>query len=80
MLFHLALAKNDVSKIVFGPLSDYTINFLRHVKDFLGLTFKLETFKDETNDDDDEELQMGGDKVLLTCVGSNYRNVSYGTK
>ena len=61
-------------------LSNYTVNFLRHAKDFLGISFKLETFDPAADDEDDRDLRLGGNKVLLTCVGTNYRNISYGTK
>ena len=85
MLLHLGLSKNDVSKLVVGPLSDYTVGFLRHFRDFFGVSFKLETFQGKGGDDDEEEeeeedLQLGADKVLLTCVGANFKNVGYATK
>nr|CAG4640852.1 EOG090X05X4 [Eulimnadia texana] len=69
----MALGPKDVSKTLLGPLSPYTINFLRHLRDFLGTMFKIET---KTRDSDDEELQTGADKVLLTCVGIGYTNIS----
>nr|ACO15044.1 RNA 3-terminal phosphate cyclase-like protein [Caligus clemensi] len=68
----MALSQRDVSKIVTGPLSDYTVHFLRHLRDFFQITFKLETFEDE----DSSELQMGADKVMLTCVGTGFTNIA----
>ena len=79
MLLHLGLSKNDVSKLVVGPLSDYTVGFLRHFRDFFGVSFKLETFQGKEIDEE-EDLQLGADKVLLTCVGANFKNVGYATK
>lgn len=67
-----------------GPLSDYTINFLQHLKEFFGCTFKLEIFQgagdaESSNDDDDDdenERPPGSQKVVLTCIGIGYSNIS----
>ncbi|KAK0077565.1 hypothetical protein PV325_003740 [Microctonus aethiopoides] len=66
----MALGKKDVSKILVGPLTQATIQFLRDLKDFFGVVFKLEQAKDE--EDDDVTL----DQVLMTCVGIGYSNLS----
>ncbi|XP_057672458.1 probable RNA 3'-terminal phosphate cyclase-like protein isoform X1 [Diorhabda carinulata] len=68
----MALGDKDVSKLVTGPLSDYSIWFLRHLRDFLGVTFKLEPFVE------DEEYSKNGSssKVLLTSIGIGYTNIS----
>ncbi len=56
---------------------------LRHIRDFLGVTFKLEVDRPQEGDSSDpageageETLALGGDKVLLTCVGVGFRNLS----
>ncbi len=73
--FHLAF--QDVSKVVTGPLSDYSVHFLRHLRDFFGTTFKLEAkAAEEEAGEDGEELRTGADKVVLTCVGTGYTNLS----
>ena len=41
----MAMGPTDVSKFVVGPLSPYTVQFLRHTRDFLDVMFKLETRK-----------------------------------
>jgi hypothetical protein len=41
---------------------------LRLLRDFLGVTFKVK------NDHDGGEI--GGDTVLLSCLGSGYKNVA----
>ncbi|XP_011499814.1 PREDICTED: RNA 3'-terminal phosphate cyclase-like protein [Ceratosolen solmsi marchali] len=64
----MALGKKDVSKIIVGPLTPATIQFLRDLKDFFGITFKLENYKDEENI---EQRQ-----ILLTCIGIGYSNIS----
>uniref|UniRef100_A0AAR2LM64 RNA 3'-terminal phosphate cyclase-like protein n=1 Tax=Pygocentrus nattereri TaxID=42514 RepID=A0AAR2LM64_PYGNA len=69
-LLYMTLDQQDVSKTLLGPLSPYTIEFLRHIRDFFQIMFKIETQKA------DEDEQKGGDKVLMTCVGVGYSNIS----
>lgn len=66
----MSLGPKDVSKLVIGPLSDYSMWFLRHLKEFFGITFKLEPYISEDMDDGDSQ------KVSLTCVGVGYVNIS----
>ena len=55
----------------------FRINFLRHIKDFFGIMFKFDVDKPgQSEDDDEEQPALGGDKVLLTCVGVGFRNLS----
>ncbi|KAF3423474.1 hypothetical protein E2986_10603 [Frieseomelitta varia] len=63
----MALGKKDVSKVVTGPLTPAMIQFLRDLKDFFGIVFKLEPYKEE-----DEILEQ----VILTCVGVGYTNIN----
>merc|ERR1711911_558863 len=61
------------------PLAPYTVQCLRHVRDFMDLTFKLETFnnkEDDMGDEDDDNLKLGADKVMLTCVDTGYTNMN----
>ncbi|XP_072397045.1 probable RNA 3'-terminal phosphate cyclase-like protein [Diabrotica undecimpunctata] len=67
----MALGDKDVSKLVTGPLSEYSIWFLRHLKDFFGVTFKLEPFEEE-----ESSSGQGSSKVLLTSIGIGYTNIS----
>ncbi|XP_042911920.2 RNA 3'-terminal phosphate cyclase-like protein [Parasteatoda tepidariorum] len=69
----IALGTTDVSKIKIGPLSPYTIQFLRHMNDFLQVKMKLETEKNE-------DLQLGTHKVSITCVGIGFTNISRGVQ
>ncbi|XP_014217192.1 RNA 3'-terminal phosphate cyclase-like protein [Copidosoma floridanum] len=64
----MALGKKDVSKMIVGPLTPAMVQFLRDLRDFFGVTFKLENVKDE----DGESTEQ----VLLTCVGIGYSNLS----
>ncbi|XP_029469463.1 RNA 3'-terminal phosphate cyclase-like protein isoform X2 [Rhinatrema bivittatum] len=68
VLLLMALGQQDVSKVLLGPLSPYTIGFLRHLRSFFQIMFKIETKSHE-------ELK-GGEKFLLTCVGIGYSNLS----
>ncbi|XP_058157789.1 RNA 3'-terminal phosphate cyclase-like protein isoform X2 [Dasypus novemcinctus] len=68
-LLFMTLGQQDVSKVLLGPLSPYTIEFLRHLKSFFQIMFKIETKPCG------EELK-GGDKVLMTCVGIGFSNLS----
>lgn len=68
----MCLGQKDVSKFMTGPLSQYTITFLQHLKEFFGITFKLEHFLPPNEDD----VIPGADKVLLTCVGIGYTNLN----
>ena len=42
----------------------------------MDLTFKLETFKNKDELDEEQELKLGADKVMLTCVGVGYSNMN----
>ncbi|KAJ3662719.1 hypothetical protein Zmor_007052 [Zophobas morio] len=63
----MALGQQDVSKFVTGPLTENTIAFLRHLKEFFGVTFKLKH---------EDSSGTGTQKVVLTCVGTGYINFS----
>ena len=66
----MSLGPRDVSKIVSGPLSNYSVSFLRHLRDVFQVTFKLDNVENE------DELNMGTDKVAMTCVGIGFTNLS----
>ncbi|XP_058833572.1 probable RNA 3'-terminal phosphate cyclase-like protein [Topomyia yanbarensis] len=73
----MALGQKDVSKFLIGPLSQYTVYFLQHLREFFGITFKLENADGEEDDDSMEEDGLtGSNKVMLTCVGIGYSNYS----
>lgn len=58
----MAFNQRDVSELRFGPLTTYTIHYLRHLKEFCGLTFKL-------NSENYPE-------VLVACQGIGYKNMN----
>ena len=59
----MALTPEDVSKVRFGKLTEYSIQYLRHIRDMLNVTFKIVP-------------DMESKTVLLSCVGSGYRNIA----
>ncbi|NP_001089932.1 uncharacterized protein LOC735001 [Xenopus laevis] len=67
VLLLMTLGQQDVSKVLLGPLSPYTIEFLRHLRSYFQIMFKMEskTF----------EERKGAEKVLLTCVGVGFSNL-----
>ena len=71
----MALGQKNVSKFLSGPLSQYTISFLQLLREFFGVTFKLENYKDEILEEENEE-EAGSTKVMMTCVGIGYSNIS----
>ncbi|XP_028660773.2 RNA 3'-terminal phosphate cyclase-like protein [Erpetoichthys calabaricus] len=68
-LLYMTLGQQDVSKVLLGPLSPYSIEFLRHLRNFFQVMFKIETQQPE-------EERKGGEKVLMTCVGTGFTNLS----
>lgn len=52
------------------PLSPFRIEFLRHIRDFFQIMFKIDVQKTL------EDERKGGDKVLMTCVGVGYSNLN----
>lgn len=70
-LLFMALGQKDVSKMLLGPLSSYTISFLQHLREFFGVTFKLENYAPQ-----EEESVPGANKIVATCVGIGYTNIS----
>ncbi|GAB1605437.1 RNA 3'-terminal phosphate cyclase-like protein [Argonauta hians] len=69
----MVLGSQDVSKLQVGQLTPYTIGVMRLIRDFFKVMFKVEEMKENFGD---EELKTGDKKLLLTCVGVTYTNVS----
>lgn len=69
----MILGEQDVSKILTGTLTPYMVQFLRHIRDFFQVLFKLETVN---HNPDEAGGKLGGSKVLLTCIGVGFSNIS----
>ena len=63
MLLFMTLSPEDVSKIRVGKLTPYSIQYLGHLKEFFGVTFKI-------------RADRSSQSVLLSCLGLGYKNVS----
>ena len=74
-LLFMALGHTDISKLQLGPLSPYSVQLLRHMRDMFHITFKLEIdqqYKQEL----DLEYKKGSQKILATALGIGYVNLS----
>jgi len=68
VILFAALNPGSVSKVLCGQLTPYSVELLRHMKTFLGVTFRLEQV--------DEASKSGGPKVKLTCIGVGIQNLA----
>ena len=50
----------------------YSIQFLRHLKEFFGVMFKIQA----QQSDDDNSVAGGESKILISCVGAGYTNIN----
>jgi RNA 3'-terminal phosphate cyclase-like protein len=71
MMLYMALGPKSVSKTVLGPLSQYSIRYLQLLKEFFGITFKLDSYEDDLDNDEKKSP-----RVVITCVGIGYSNLS----
>ena len=62
-LLLMAFSPEDVSRVLTGPLTTTSVGLLRLLKEMLGIVFKLRTADEEGH-------------VLISCVGSGYKNIS----
>lgn len=63
MMMLMVLCPEDVSKLRVGKLSAFSVQTLRHLRDFFGIMFKITP--DPANS-----------TVLLSCLGVGYKNVA----
>jgi len=69
----MVLGEQNVVKTLTGPLTDYSIEFLRHIRDFFDVKFRLQS---QTVDSEEQGNRLGSSKVLLTCVGIGFSNIA----
>ena len=67
----MALGQMDVSKVLMGAPTPYTIEFMRHMKDFFHLMYKIELVRSNG-----EESKGSDEKYIVSCVGVGYTNLS----
>lgn len=63
MFIMMALCPEDVSKVRVGELTPYSIQFLRHLRDFFGVVFRIQQDADSGT-------------TLLSCLGTGFKNTS----
>jgi len=82
LLFYLFMLRELYCYCLFSML--FSIQFLRHLKEFFQVTFRVETSSEDLKADEDEEGALGGvpsitrETVTLSCVGVGYSNFSRG--
>ena len=59
----MSLGPEDVARVRLGTLSQYTIESLRLIKQVFGVEFKIKADSDTKT-------------VLLSCLGTGYRNMA----
>jgi len=65
VLLLMVLCPEDVSRVRLGKLSQYTVVFLRHIRDFFGVVFHLQ-----------EDPDTVTPTVLATCRGLGFTNLA----
>lgn len=86
-LLFMALGQKDVSKVQLGELSAYSIQFLRYMKEFFQLKYKVTGEEDKLIPPDEGENECGDEMeplsrllVTLSCVGVGYSNFNRGDR
>lgn len=70
-LQYMVLCPKDVCKLLVGEkLSPYTIQYLRHIREFYGTMFKIDETRVESED------SGAPVKHTMTCVGSGFSNLN----
>ncbi|KAG5179601.1 RNA 3'-terminal phosphate cyclase domain-containing protein [Tribonema minus] len=59
----MVLCPEDVSRLRVGKLTAYSVQYLRHLRDFFGTVFKIKP-----------DLETSS--VMLSCLGTGYKNLS----
>ncbi len=67
VLLLMVLGPEDISRVRLGKLTEYTIQYLRYLKDFFGVTFKIVPSTDDVS---------GASNILLSCRGIGYKNLA----
>ncbi|XP_065183413.1 RNA 3'-terminal phosphate cyclase-like protein [Sycon ciliatum] len=88
-LLMMALSPQDASQVCLGSLTPYTVEFLRHMKDFLQVVFKIEPLEAYEARQSEDATPMsiaaassaaagkeGAALYVLSCKGIGYTNMS----
>ncbi len=58
-----ALGPDEISQLRLGPLTPAAVRTLRHLRDFLGVTFNIRAERDSQT-------------IFLSCIGANIQNIN----
>lgn len=74
----MVTSPQDISKVLVGSLSPYSVQMLRHIRDFFQTLFKVEEAKKDAVGADGESLRQGGEseRLVLTVMGVGYSNLT----
>jgi len=74
-LLYMALGQMDVSKVLLGTLTPYTVQFMRHMRDFFNLMYKIDKVRSSAIDSD--ETGRGSEqKYIVACMGVGFTNLN----
>ncbi|XP_063729821.1 RNA 3'-terminal phosphate cyclase-like protein [Symsagittifera roscoffensis] len=69
---YMILCPKDVCKILVGEkLTPYSIQYLKHIKEFFGIMFKIDEVRPEAEDTVGVSVNH-----MMTCVGSGFTNLN----
>ena len=74
VLLYMALTQHHVSSVRLGPLTPYTISFLRNLKIFFGIVFKIKVEK--INVDEPGNKKGLGSTLVMSCLGVGFENMN----
>lgn len=73
-LVYMAMGQMDISKVMMGTLTPYTVQFMRHMKDFFNLMYKIDKVRQNPNSED--RAQGSEQKYIVTCMGVGFTNLN----
>ena len=74
VLVYMALGQMDISKVMLGALTPYTIQMMRHLKDFFNVMYKIDKLRVPTLNGVNDG-QGSDQKYILTCMGVGFTNL-----
>ena len=75
VLVYMALGQMDISKVMIGALTPYTIQMMRHLKDFFNVMYKIDKLRTSALNEADGG-QGSDQKYIVTCMGVGFTNLN----
>ncbi|XP_066916012.1 RNA 3'-terminal phosphate cyclase-like protein [Clytia hemisphaerica] len=76
VLVYMALGQMDVSKVMMGTLTPYTIQMMRHMKDFFNLMYKIDKVRSPQTAAEADSGRGSDQKYIVSCMGVGFTNLS----